>query len=141
MDSNRGGPPFKEQMAEQRMTIRAQKISRKLAARVGPMAIDSSKEILPLQAADMLAYAAVIAGRNLVAGKESVTRPELNPLVMKIRYQQFIWWDGTKQEMRQHRGRWIQIDPSTIRVAPEFQTPEFAKMVKATAQMMKEKKR
>jgi hypothetical protein len=72
----------------------------------------------------------------MVESSQSVTRPELNPLVSKIAYQQFLWWDGNKNEMKLHRGRWRLVDPATVTVAPECLTPGFRKVVPLDAQML-----
>lgn len=88
-----------------------------LAHRVGPATFDSSLEVLPLQAADLLAYLVFRMARDIEDSNhfDPGANP-LTPLRGKIAEYRILRWDRHKHELRMLRqtvsspaGRWIRL--------------------------------
>ncbi len=103
---------IRETVQYYRRRLRESSIKR-ISQRVGPLAFDDSAQVLPLQAADLLAHVSLRTARRAWRDdKFNLERSEVGPLMEQIAVLRFIRWDNRHRQLRwlhPRTGRWTRL--------------------------------
>lgn len=109
----------KPEVEKVRSYYRRQRVMKDIAARVGPLSFDDSSELIPLQAADLLAHTYF---RDMMAATTTEQHvAEAAVLRHKVARVYLSRWDADKRQLHtEQRGRWVRVLP---RKTPSVRLP------------------